>query len=241
MIKLFRHVRKSLIEDNKMSKYFKYAIGEIILVIIGILMALQINNWNENRKTKLDLHNSIYAMVNELNENIQFMTTEKNNFQNRVDGLQRILDNSESENDLKFILNYFALDLNSKSFSKVFELIKENKQLQLIDNKDLIKKINQFYEYTLPDMEEYTSWHDGFVSNNIDPYILENIPIKKNGVEPSVAKQLLTEVKFKNILSYQKIFYEDYIDFNTSNINEAETLKNAIESYLEEINYDKTQ
>ena len=50
MIKFFRHTRKDLMEKNKTSKYFKYAIGEIILVVIGILIALQINNWNENRK-----------------------------------------------------------------------------------------------------------------------------------------------------------------------------------------------
>ena len=37
-------------EQNKTSKYFKYAIGEVVLVVIGILIALQINNWNENRK-----------------------------------------------------------------------------------------------------------------------------------------------------------------------------------------------
>ena len=36
--------------ENKTGKYFKYAIGEIVLVVIGILIALQINNWNENRK-----------------------------------------------------------------------------------------------------------------------------------------------------------------------------------------------
>ena len=39
-------------EQNKTGKYFKYAIGEIVLVVIGILIALQINNWNENRKAK---------------------------------------------------------------------------------------------------------------------------------------------------------------------------------------------
>jgi hypothetical protein len=57
MIKFFRHIRKSLIEQDQMGKpaspagrYLKYAIGEIILVVIGILIALQINNWNENRK-----------------------------------------------------------------------------------------------------------------------------------------------------------------------------------------------
>ena len=50
MIKFFRKIRQNLIMQNKKSKYFKYAIGEIILVVIGILIALQINNWNENRK-----------------------------------------------------------------------------------------------------------------------------------------------------------------------------------------------
>lgn len=49
MIKFFRHIRKSLLLENKMGKYFKYAIGEIILVVIGILIALQINNWNNQQ------------------------------------------------------------------------------------------------------------------------------------------------------------------------------------------------
>ncbi len=52
MIKFFRHIRRSLIQENKMSKYFKYAVGEIVLVMIGILLALQVNNWNENRKLR---------------------------------------------------------------------------------------------------------------------------------------------------------------------------------------------
>ena len=56
MIKFFRHIRKSLLMENKTSKYFKYAIGEIVLVVIGILIALQINNWNENKKkTSLEI------------------------------------------------------------------------------------------------------------------------------------------------------------------------------------------
>ncbi|RFN60079.1 DUF6090 family protein [Marixanthomonas ophiurae] len=49
MIKLFRNVRRNLLNEGKTSKYLKYAIGEIILVVIGILIALSINNWNSNR------------------------------------------------------------------------------------------------------------------------------------------------------------------------------------------------
>ena len=49
MIKFFRKIRYNLMGKNKTTKYLKYAIGEIILVVLGILIALQINNWNENR------------------------------------------------------------------------------------------------------------------------------------------------------------------------------------------------
>ena len=46
---LFRNIRQNLINEGKTSKYIKYAIGEIVLVVIGILIALQINNWNEQK------------------------------------------------------------------------------------------------------------------------------------------------------------------------------------------------
>ena len=52
MIKFFRSIRKALLAENKFSKYLLYAIGEIVLVVIGILIALQINNWNEGRKER---------------------------------------------------------------------------------------------------------------------------------------------------------------------------------------------
>lgn len=54
MIKFFRRIRKDLMETGKTAKYLKYAIGEIVLVVIGILIALQINNWNEKRKLTLE-------------------------------------------------------------------------------------------------------------------------------------------------------------------------------------------
>ena len=57
MIKFFRKIRQKMLTENKFSKYFIYAIGEIILVVIGILIALQINNWNEKRKDQHELIN----------------------------------------------------------------------------------------------------------------------------------------------------------------------------------------
>ncbi|MGF1556771.1 hypothetical protein [Paucihalobacter sp.] len=52
MIKFFRRIRQNLLAKGKTVQYFKYAVGEIVLVFIGILIALQVNNCNEDRKTK---------------------------------------------------------------------------------------------------------------------------------------------------------------------------------------------
>jgi len=63
--KIFRKIRQSLLMENKTGKYFKYAIGEIILVVIGILIALQINNWNENQKNQSKEKTTLSAIHNE--------------------------------------------------------------------------------------------------------------------------------------------------------------------------------
>jgi len=52
MINFFRRIRKKMADDNKPLKYARYAIGEIVLVVIGILLALQVNNWNETQKER---------------------------------------------------------------------------------------------------------------------------------------------------------------------------------------------
>ncbi len=51
-MKIFRNVRQKLAAENSVAKYLRYAVGEIVLVVIGILIALQVNNWNENQKQK---------------------------------------------------------------------------------------------------------------------------------------------------------------------------------------------
>jgi hypothetical protein len=70
MIKFFRKIRQNMLSEGKIVKYFKYAIGEIVLVMIGILLALQVNNWNENRK--MDNRRQAYysQLLEDLNSDI---------------------------------------------------------------------------------------------------------------------------------------------------------------------------
>ncbi len=71
MIKFFRKIRQNLLSEGKTTKYFKYAIGEIVLVVIGILIALQINNWNQNRKTNKKEQALLVALNQELTNNLE--------------------------------------------------------------------------------------------------------------------------------------------------------------------------
>jgi len=81
MIKFFRRIRQKLLSENKFSKYFIYAIGEIVLVVIGILIALSINNWNQQRIA--------------LNEEKVLLNILKDDFTNRLDELIYLRDSRE--------------------------------------------------------------------------------------------------------------------------------------------------
>ncbi|MCJ7466927.1 MAG: DUF6090 family protein [Maribacter sp.] len=69
MINFFRKIRQRLLTENKVSKYMFYALGEIVLVVIGILIALQINNWNELKKERLKEYQILMALQKDFRVN----------------------------------------------------------------------------------------------------------------------------------------------------------------------------
>jgi len=69
MIKFFRKIRRNLLSEGKTGKYLKYAIGEIVLVMVGILLALQVNNWNEIRKDSIKEQQILKQLTEEYNSN----------------------------------------------------------------------------------------------------------------------------------------------------------------------------
>ena len=99
MIKFFRKIRYNLMETGKTGKYFKYAIGEILLVVIGILIALSINNWNEDRK----LENNKQKLM--LNLKQEFLTNKKT-LERQLLGLHK------NNSQLNKVINYSAGTIN---------------------------------------------------------------------------------------------------------------------------------
>ena len=77
MIKFFRHIRKDLMETGKTIKYLKYAIGEIVLVVIGILIALSINTRNQDRINQIEKKEMLSKLNLEFNDNIKILNDYK--------------------------------------------------------------------------------------------------------------------------------------------------------------------
>ncbi|MEQ9308910.1 MAG: DUF6090 family protein [Balneolaceae bacterium] len=112
MLRFFRTIRKKLMEHpskgrtrNKVRTYLLYAIGEILLVVIGILIALQINNWNENkveRKQELKILEQINADLEENNNNIEFIVE-------ALTGIDQSIDSVLTSLEQKKVISYFSV------------------------------------------------------------------------------------------------------------------------------------
>ena len=100
MLKFFRKVRRKLLDEGNLKRYSIYAIGEILLVVIGILLALQINNWNEDRKKR----NLEYELLSELRATL---TTDLSTEQRKTRGNKKVINSiqtikSHIDNNLPF-------------------------------------------------------------------------------------------------------------------------------------------
>lgn len=82
MIKFFRKIRQKLVSENMFRKYLFYAIGEIVLVVIGILIALQINNWNEEQKRRIEERDVLMELRRELDLNLKDLYKYNNSAKN---------------------------------------------------------------------------------------------------------------------------------------------------------------
>ncbi len=173
MIKFFRKIRQKLLSEDKFNKYLLYAIGEISLIMIGILLALQINNWNENRKLNLKKEDLILNLIDEFKENSEQLgaLTKENN--NTIQNMDLFFKNaytstiSISVDSLKSLAQAFAMGQNYSPELGFLEEAKSNGNLNLIKNRNLLKAFTNFethYELYLTFNEQYfRSFYQGSI------------------------------------------------------------------------------
>ena len=147
MIKFFRKIRRKMLSEGRAEKYLKYAIGEIVLVVIGILIALQINNWNENRKNRITEAGYYCRILEDLELNEKLIDETSKLATDKIELCKElILDLNNQPNERSEILNKFVVALRQDVFvpsNIAFEEITSSGQLKLLTDLKLKNRLIQ--------------------------------------------------------------------------------------------------
>jgi len=254
MIPFFRKIRKTLADDNKPIKYLKYAIGEIILVVIGILIALQINNWNENRKLKIDeralLTNLSIEFNRKLNELVEKNSGRKENIMG-INQLLKTISNRDSlindEEMIKIIGDLQTCYEVNEEFS-IIEMLFSSGKINTISN-DTLKAALISWPDKLEEMFEEQRVIQDIVVHEIYPLIntyvsqtyLNNKDKSLNMNEENYIESpfkndfegLFSNRKFESLISVKKLYL-------IINYKDTESLIEASKSILELIKEELT-
>ena len=152
MINFFRKIRQKLFSENKFSKYLIYAIGEIVLVVIGILIALSINNWNIEKQERKTEKINLIALQREFTENKKILNEviERNTL--NIDGATKMIESFKSgvsdtisEKTIAYnTYQTFGNEINFTPNTGVLSEIISSGDLRLIQNQELKHKLAAF-------------------------------------------------------------------------------------------------
>lgn len=176
MLKLFRNIRKKLLQEGKTASYIKYAIGEIFLVVIGILIALSINNWNEKRKNQV-FEEEILALIDKnLERAATLLAIELNKTKKAIALTDKLLEQVFQKNytdSLNFWMGHIISFESFKSKTSAFEVLK-SKGIGTISDKKLQLNLISYYEENL--FNVYRSLNDVelFFNNDWIPVLKED-------------------------------------------------------------------
>jgi len=245
MIKFFRKIRYDLMEKNKTGKYLKYAIGEIILVMIGILLALQVNNWNELRKTKEKEKVILKEIISDLIVN-------ENNAQNSLIHAYNIGRDSILKT-FTHVINHLENKLPYDSIlSRHFDVIHQSPGLSIktsgyeslkssgmdmIQNDSLRSNIGEYYTVTVESTNGmYTELRDDFYNYILKfPRTLFVTKMDKNQRRiqiPTDYEQLLENVEYVESLKMFSGIYLINLNRTKEYLNKTKILKEKIEDYI---------
>ena len=180
MINFFRKFRKQLADDNKPLKYMRYAVGEIVLVVIGILIALSINNWNEKDKAKSEGKVLLALLKQDLHEDIIYfksLRTEYNGWLNQIENILTNVLDGKTEKITR--LDQYAAgrsSLNYVSVNKItfLEMFNSGKNIEF-NNQEIIRNIKDHFQYTDIVLRKLNSDNDVFFQQSMKFYGVQGV------------------------------------------------------------------
>jgi len=208
MIRFFRNIRQKLAAENKVMAYLRYAIGEILLVVIGILIALQINNWNEHRKLRNEETNLLIEVRSNLDLTLDKFRNDSLNNLNYIHQYEKI--KYFIGEDLPYNTELDTAFGGLKSWSSPYPIYTayttlKTKGLDIISNTSLRNKIIEMYEYEFTrlstdyDKAEWILYESvvlPFISKHIRIYRQDSFPLAR----PNDFETLKRNEEFSNLL-----------------------------------------
>ena len=173
MIKFFRKIRQNLLMENKTGKYFKYAIGEIILVVIGILIAVQINTWIKNSEIRKNNKIYITKIIGELKLNkkrLEYLAFDGDSLSNNLPSLKRATEDADSilklsfrglkKSDLQFLLtaNIYSGGSQLNLYDATYEELLNTGKLYSLGSDKTILAIKNYYKRYEREIEYNRRW-----------------------------------------------------------------------------------
>jgi len=246
MIKLFRKIRYDLMENNKTGKpafrpgrYFKYAIGEIVLVVIGILIALSINNWNQERIAAQKERLLLSALHDEFIKN-------QSQLENVIIWHKKALESTD------YILSQLPINpntLNVDTFNEksnnwakrytfnpsqgVIRSLVNTSSFELISDPEL-RALLVSWEDVLADYQEEEEMAGKILIEQLLPIILENFSWKAGLIGDPVNISFLSSFEFENLFLHRKSNLEDIFGMHTdTERKEIDQIKFTIEKIIE--------
>ncbi|QYH40849.1 hypothetical protein GYM62_19345 [Algoriphagus sp. NBT04N3] len=250
MLRIFRHIRKWLMEERKIRRYLLYALGEILLVMIGILLALQVNNWNEQRKAKIKsitYHERILEdldiFISETNQAMKRSTSIRNLILETLDFLEsKNLPEDKVrvfENTLHF---YYQIPYRHPSLTTLDEM-RSNGDLSLIGNLDLRKKLIQLDQDILSNDEVlvqigYQSQNPVFYIDQFVRSIPDTSSLTSRGIKVNSKfnfESMANDEKLINYFSKFSVQWSHHIMFSKGLNESANELREAVSQELENL------
>lgn len=176
MTKVFNKIRKQLLYENKTGRYLKYAIGEIVLVMIGILLALQVNNWNQNRSLKKEELKIMKSIHKEFSKNLAKFDEAYKFHNKRKEGIKTIMSVRSRELSLDSLNSLIAIVNNNYTFDPfqgIYNSIINSGKIELISNDLLKERISMFQDLIMDYQEEEDMTFD-FAIRVLHPILLSN-------------------------------------------------------------------
>lgn len=176
MVTLLRKIRRKLVSENRFNKYLLYAIGEIILVVLGILIALQINDWNDqNKKSELEI-----KILKEIDSNLSFDLAEIREDISLMDSIafaavdiiDYINNNDIPSNEFNYNVAKMKVAPHFNPNKSGYELL-TSKGVETVVNDSLRIAISDLYESYYPYYSQYEKERITFKSNIIQPFFLK--------------------------------------------------------------------